>query len=86
LLLNCLNCFAELALAEQRGQDAARLRGALAAIRASSSLPDLNPPEEFEEDMENIKKLLSEEGAFSRAWQEGEAMSLDEALDFGLRS
>ena len=79
-LLSVLAPFASLA-AEHQPERAARLSGATTAMSQSShSVPIPLAEVLFEQGLTLARRALGEE-AFAAAWAEGEALSLDEAID-----
>jgi DNA-binding CsgD family transcriptional regulator len=79
-LLSVLAPFASLA-AEHQPERAARLSGATAAMSESShSVPVPLAEVLFEQGLALARQALSKE-AFAAAWAEGQALSLDEAID-----
>jgi hypothetical protein len=72
------------ALAQGRRGRAARLVGAAGALRESL---DLHVPEWWQRSRERIEAAVSallDEQAFARAWTEGRAMTLQQAIDYAL--
>ena len=72
-------------VAAQEGQErAARLLAAAAALRQAFSVP-LQPTyqEEFDRSVASVRTQL-EEDAFEEAWAEGEAMTMEAAIDYAL--
>jgi hypothetical protein len=79
-IAGCLEGTAAIAAARERPADAARLFGAASALRErlGMPLPVINQAP-YERAMGTTRSMLSD-AAFVAAWQEGEAMTLDEAI------
>jgi tetratricopeptide (TPR) repeat protein len=75
---------AELAHAEERVERGVCLEGAEAALRESFGIPHTpSSRAETDEGLAEVKAMLEEE-PFSRAWERGHAMSLEEAIAYAL--
>jgi tetratricopeptide (TPR) repeat protein len=82
--LSVLGRMAELAAKQGKHARAARLAGAEHSAREAASIP--NPPvdrERRERVMSQAREILGAE-AFDQAWEEGGAMSLDQAIAYAL--
>ncbi len=80
-----LGHMAELAVEKGRAVRAARLAGAEAAWREATEMPSTLPDEQ--EDLERAMRRAREDlgmDTFCRAWEEGHAMSLGEAIEYAL--
>jgi predicted ATPase/class 3 adenylate cyclase len=65
--------------------DAARLLGAVDALReatATSEIPTIRP--DLDRDLADVRAALGEQ-AFAEAWAEGHAMTLEQAVEYALR-
>jgi hypothetical protein len=82
----CLDGLAQIAAAEGRPERAARLFGAADAITNSTgeAVPLANRAE-YAQIAEGVRDSLGKE-AFEAAWDEGQAMSLEEAVAYGLEA
>lgn len=82
----CLEGLAAVALGQEQSDRAARLFGAAAALREEIGCP-LTPVEAAGEEnqVSRLRQALGEE-AFTAAWQAGEAMALEEAVEYAFRS
>jgi tetratricopeptide (TPR) repeat protein len=79
-----LECFAFIAKAEEEDQRAAKLFGAAEILRENPNLP-MNPMEQFEYDREVIDLRANMDAAtFAKAWAEGRALSMEQAIEFAL--
>lgn len=84
LTLGLLRALAAVAAAQAEPERAARLEGAEAALRKSLSLPVAPSDQaEGEETLARAKEALGEED-FTHAWDEGRAMTLEEAIAYAL--
>jgi len=81
---NQLECFAFIALAQEKPAMAARLLGAAEVLR--ESLVDVMMPEEQEEYDVNVAALreVMDLGALEEAWQAGRGLDLDSAVNLAL--
>jgi non-specific serine/threonine protein kinase len=81
----CLDGLAALAGAREQSERSARLAAAAEALRASAGIA-LGPLERsyLEHDQAHARAHL-DEAAWSKAWEEGRAMSLEEAVTYALR-
>jgi tetratricopeptide (TPR) repeat protein len=80
----CLERLAEVALAQQQPETAVHLFGAAAALRASiGSVIDPVDQAEHESRLATLRAALGEAG-FSAAWDQGHAMTLDQAVAHAL--
>jgi tetratricopeptide (TPR) repeat protein len=79
-----LEGMARLEWAEGRADRAARLLGAAAELRESIGIP-LSPKDCPEHDRQTaeVRQALGEEG-FASAWTDGQAMTLDQAVEYAL--
>jgi len=76
----CLERLAELALAQEQAQKAVRLLGAAAALRASiGSVIDLADQPAYESRRGALRAELGDE-QYAAAWDEGRAMTLEQAV------
>jgi tetratricopeptide (TPR) repeat protein len=83
-LARSLERFAGFALAQQQCERAARLYGAAAGLREAIGAP-LGPLGQAEADRDLAAIRASLSGTeFARAWAEGGAMTLEQALDYAL--
>jgi DNA-binding NarL/FixJ family response regulator len=84
----CLESLARVAAATDRPEHAARLFGAAGMIREviGFGVPSLLQVHHLASHERNLAAVRSEvaEGAFARAWAEGRAMSLEEAIELAL--
>jgi tetratricopeptide (TPR) repeat protein len=82
--VRALERFANLAMAQGQATRAVRLLGAADAAREIAGSP--LPPSEREEQDQIIAEARStlEENAFNMAWAEGQAMSLEQAVEYAL--
>jgi predicted ATPase len=77
--------FASLSAQESRTKQAAALWGAAAALREQIGAP--LPPsdrETYERDVAQARQVMGEE-AFTAAWEEGRAMTIEKAVEYALR-
>lgn len=82
----CLDGLAQIAAAEGKPERAARLFGAADAItKATGEAVPLANRAEYAQIVEGVRDSLGKE-AFEAAWDEGQAMSLDEAVAYGLEA
>ncbi|HEX7976441.1 MAG TPA: tetratricopeptide repeat protein [Anaerolineales bacterium] len=82
----CLERLAEIALAQGQAEKAVRLFGAGAALRASiRSVIDPADRPEYESKLTSLRAELGEE-RFVATWDEGSALSLEQAVDYALVS
>ena len=79
-VLECLWAFGNVAAAEQQSERAARLLGAPAALREMLNKKDLSA---YEGDVSATRAQLGA-AAFDKAWAEGRAMSLEQAVEYAL--
>ena len=81
-----LECFAFLAKAQEEDEHAAKLFGAAEILRENINIP-MMPSERIEYDRE-VNDLCAnmDESAFAKAWSEGRAMTMEEAIAFALES
>jgi predicted ATPase/class 3 adenylate cyclase len=81
-----LESFAFIAKAQEEDQRAAKLFGAAEALRENPNLP-MNPMEQVEYQREvNDLRANMDEATFARAWAEGRAMTMEQAIAFALGS
>jgi predicted ATPase/DNA-binding CsgD family transcriptional regulator len=81
----CLEGMAGVAAAQKQPEQAARLFGAAAALREAIGAP--RPPAfrgYHECNVAAVRERLDEEG-FAAAWEEGRAMTTEQAIDYALR-
>jgi predicted ATPase/class 3 adenylate cyclase len=79
-----LECFAFLAKAQEEDQRAARLFGAAEILRENINIP-MMPAERPEYDREvNDLRANMDEAAFAKAWAEGRALTMEQAVPFAL--
>lgn len=80
----CLERFAGIACAQGQTTSAAHLFGAAGALREATGTP-LHPCDrpEYERDVTAVRTGLSEE-AFTAAWAQGRAMTLEQAVEYAL--
>jgi predicted ATPase/class 3 adenylate cyclase len=79
-----LECFAFLAKAQEEDQRAARLFGAAEILRENINIP-MMPAERPEYDREvNDLRANMDEAAFAKAWAEGRALTMEQAVTFAL--
>ncbi|MBI4789711.1 MAG: tetratricopeptide repeat protein [Chloroflexi bacterium] len=81
-VLECLWAFGAVAAAEERSERAARLLGAAAALREMLNTGDLPA---YERDMSAVR-AQSSDAAFDKAWAEGRALSLEQAVEYALEN
>jgi predicted ATPase/DNA-binding SARP family transcriptional activator len=79
-VLECLWAFSAVAAAEQQSKRAARLLGAASALREMASAKDRRA---YEDDVSAQRAQLGDV-AFDKAWAEGHAMSLEQAVEYAL--
>jgi tetratricopeptide (TPR) repeat protein len=79
-----LECFAFIAKAEEEDQRAAKLFGAAEILRENPNLP-MNPMEqvEYEREVSDLRANM-DEATFARAWAEGRALTMEQAIAFAL--
>jgi predicted ATPase/DNA-binding SARP family transcriptional activator len=83
-LVMALDCLGDLAHLEQQWERAACLWGAAEALRQAHDLwPTPGRPGRLEERVAEARQNLGA-GAFARAWDRGQAMSMEQALDYAL--
>ncbi|HEX9840374.1 MAG TPA: tetratricopeptide repeat protein [Anaerolineales bacterium] len=79
-----LECFAFIAKAQEEDQRAARLFGAAEILRENINIP-MMPAERPEYDREvNDLRANMDEAAFAKAWAEGRAMTMEQAIAYTL--
>ncbi len=84
--LDALETLGGIALEQGDAERAARYLSAVAAERARHDVPRVPPaPERWVAVSERARRLAGDD-VFSRAWDEGGALSLSEAADYALRS
>jgi tetratricopeptide (TPR) repeat protein len=84
MALEFIHTLATLAFAEGRAEQAVCLGGANAALSEALSVrADPEDQAEMEERLVTAREMLGEE-AFSRVWERGQAMSLEDAIDYAL--
>lgn len=82
----CLERLAEVALVQAQAEKAVRLFGAAAALRASiGSVIDPVDQPEYESNLTSLRAELGEE-RFAVKWDEGRAMTLEQAVAYALES
>jgi predicted ATPase/class 3 adenylate cyclase len=82
----CLERLAEVAQAESQAEKAVRLFGAASALRASiGSVIDPVDQPEYERNLTSLRAELGEE-RFTAKWDEGRAMTLEQAVAYALES
>src|SRR6202008_3992727 len=75
---------AELAIAKRAPKRAATIWGAVARLRAKIGIPiPFNEESDYERAVAAARVALGED-AFDKAWSEGSAMTLDEAVRYAL--
>ena len=79
-----LECFAFIAKGQEEDERAARLFGAAETLRENINIP-MTPPEHVEYDRE-VSDLRAniDEAAFSKAWAEGRALTMEQAIAYAL--
>jgi len=77
-----LECMAFIAKAQEQGERAVRLMSAAEALRQASNSPR-TPQEriEYERELEGLRAGMDEK-MFDLLWAEGQAMTMDQAIDF----
>ena len=80
-VLECLWGFGKLAALEEQYERAARLLGATAALREMLNEKDLRA---YEDDV-SAARAQSSDAAFEKAWGEGRAMSVEQAIEYALK-
>ena len=81
-----LECLAFVVKAQEEDQRAARLFGAAESLREHINIP-MNPPERIEYDREvNDLRASMEEAAFAKAWAEGRALTMEQAIEYVLEA
>ena len=80
----CLERLAEVAIGKHQAENAARIFGAAESIRASlrSKIDPVDQPE-YERNLASLRAELGE-GRFNAAWEEGQKMTLEQAVDYAL--
>jgi predicted ATPase/class 3 adenylate cyclase len=79
-----LECFAFIAKAQEEDQRAAHLFGAAEILRENINIP-MMPTERPEYDREvNDLRANMDEAAFSKAWAEGRALTMEQAIEYAL--
>jgi len=79
-----LECFAFIAKAQEEDERAARLFGAAEALRENINIP-MMPTERPEYDREGSDlRANMDEAAFAKAWAEGRALTMDQAIAYAL--
>ena len=79
-----LECFAFIAKAQEEGERAVKLMSAAQALRAASS--SIRTPQEsieYDRELAGLRAGM-EEKAFNSLWEEGQAMNLEQAVDFAV--
>jgi predicted ATPase/DNA-binding XRE family transcriptional regulator len=80
-----LECLAMVATAKEEHQRAARLFGAAEVLRERNALPMTSTERaEYTLEVDDLHQILGE-AAFARAWAEGRAMSLEQAMVLALQ-
>ena len=81
-----LECMAMLALAQEEEQRAARLFGAAEILRETINIP-MTPFEraEYDREVESLR-LNMDEAAFTKAWSEGRALTVEGAIGLALET
>jgi hypothetical protein len=80
-----LECFAYIAKAQEQGERAVTLMSAAEALRAASG--SLRTPQErieYDRELASLRTGLDEK-TFDLLWAEGQAMNMEQAIDFALR-
>jgi predicted ATPase/DNA-binding CsgD family transcriptional regulator len=79
----CLTGLAAIAVSQGKAEPALQLAGAAARLREGSAAHDdpTNPRPRLQHDLETARRLLDERAAAS-AWAKGQAMSLEEAVEY----
>ncbi len=75
---------ADLWAVQRRWHQAARLYGMLDAWYAAAGMPPHHPHPDHDRDLAATRAMLGEE-AFALAWAEGQAMTLDQAVEYALQ-
>jgi len=80
-----LECFAYIAKAQEQGEQAVALMSAAEALRAvSGSLRTPQERIEYDRELASLRTGLDEK-TFDLLWAEGQAMNMEQAIDFALR-
>ncbi len=81
----CLERMAEVAIEKHQAEKAARIFGAAESMRASlrSKIDPVDQPE-YERNLASLRAELGE-GKFNVAWEEGQKMTLEQAVDYALK-
>jgi predicted ATPase/class 3 adenylate cyclase len=81
-----MECLAIIAKAQEEDEGAARLFGAAEALRETINIP-MTPFErmEYEREVSDLRANM-DEAAFVKAWTEGRAMTMEQAIVFALES
>jgi len=84
-IVYCLEGFAKVTARQGNAKNAANLFGAANALRQAIGVP-LDPSElaEIDQDVSATRELLNDQ-TFDSAWEEGLAMSMEQAIEFALR-
>jgi tetratricopeptide (TPR) repeat protein len=79
-----LECFAFIAKAQEDDQRAAQLLGAAEILRENINIP-MNPMErpEYEREVNDLRTYM-DKAAFSKAWAEGRALTMEQAIEYAL--
>jgi hypothetical protein len=79
-----LECFAFLAKASEKAEQAAHLLGAAEILREKINIP-MQPTErvEYEQEVADLRKGMDEK-VFTSIWAEGRAMTMEQAIDLAL--
>jgi predicted ATPase/class 3 adenylate cyclase len=82
--MRCVERYAEVEVALGRGDRAARLLGAGAALRERAQIPIWPSDREWYDESVAGAQALCGEGAYGSEWAKGHAMSIDDAIDYAL--
>ena len=79
-----LECLAAIAKVHEQGTRAARLYGAAESLRKSINIP-MTPLEttEYDREIASLRQGM-DEAAFTSAWADGKAMSMEQAINYAL--
>lgn len=79
-----LECFAMIAKAQEEDEHAAKLFGAAEALRENINIP-MTPFErvEYEREVNDLRANM-DESAFAKAWAEGRALTMEQAVEYAL--
>jgi hypothetical protein len=79
-----LECLAFIAKAEEEDQRAARLLGAAEVLRETIRIPMISTEQlEYDREVSDLRTNM-DESAFAKAWAEGRAMSMEQAIAYAL--